>query len=216
MTILKIKDLEHFSYGVIRGMIPAYKTRENQPNSKGLGMEFENPEAQAFLYELYTMTEGDMDRQVSMYDIGDRLGLDKNQAGNLGETLYIQGYAALKTLSGGMGITREGIQALGKTATSNGNSIHVLGDHRVLTNEDREAVEALLDDIKTGVPDMKKGYEGLSELVIDIKTLEVQLLSEKPKTEIVRQVLHAMADVLAGGAADDILDKIRTMTGLGA
>ena len=72
----------------------------------------DNPEEQAFLYELYTMTRGDTSTQVSMYDIGKTLGLEKTAAGSMAESLFIQGFAELKTLSGGISITVEGLGAL--------------------------------------------------------------------------------------------------------
>lgn len=37
----------------------------------------QNPEEQAYLYELFTMTRGDTTAQVSMYETGAALGLEK-------------------------------------------------------------------------------------------------------------------------------------------
>lgn len=61
-------------------------------------MDLDNPEAKAFLFELYTQTKGDTKKQVSMHDVGAVLGQGKTDAGAMAEDLIIQGYAELKTL----------------------------------------------------------------------------------------------------------------------
>ncbi len=79
----------------------------------------DNPEEQAYLNQLYTMTQGDPGVQVSMYDIGAALGVEKSEAGALAESLIIQDLAELKTLSGGIAITGNGLKALDKTLPVN-------------------------------------------------------------------------------------------------
>lgn len=176
-------------------------------------MELDHPEARTFLEQLYSQTEGDMNHQVSMYDIGATLGLEKSEAGSLAEMLFMQGFAELKTLSGGIGITLQGISALGKKADADNSDGYVLGPHRILTQEDREAVEEMIDAVKNLVPDTNLVYDRMNELIIDIKTIEVQLLSENPKTNIIRELLNSIADNLAEKSAPGISDKIRVMTG---
>ncbi len=56
--------------------------------------------------------EGDTEAIVSMHDVGQALGFEKTDAGKMAEALYSEGYAELKTLSGGIGITSMGLQAL--------------------------------------------------------------------------------------------------------
>ena len=45
------------------------------------------------------MAKGDPLAQVSMYEVGEFLGLEKTEAGALAEALFIEEYAELKTLS---------------------------------------------------------------------------------------------------------------------
>ena len=65
-------------------------------------MTIANTQMKSFLRQLYQMSDGDTDTAVSMYDIGAILGLEKSAAGTIAEDLIIDGYAELKTLSGGI------------------------------------------------------------------------------------------------------------------
>lgn len=153
----------------------------------------ENPEEHAFLNQLYTMSQGDPGSQVSMYDIGAALGLEKSEAGSLAESLFIQDLAELKTLSGGIAITESGLKALGRSlpGTSQEPAL-TLGRDPVLDPEKKEMVAGLLAEIKTVLEKETKTYGWVEEVVMDIKTMEVQLLSPKPKTGIVREIFTSL------------------------
>ena len=89
-----------------------------------------------FLQQLYQMSSGDVTAEVSMYDVGASLGLDKSDAGAVAEDLIIDGYAELKNLTGGISITTEGLRMLevdtaGKTDEQSDGSF-VLGNAEVL------------------------------------------------------------------------------------
>jgi hypothetical protein len=153
----------------------------------------QNPEEQAYLYELFTMTRGDTTAQVSMYETGAALGLEKTAAGSTAESLFIQGLAELKTLSGGIGITAQGLEALGKVpAAPAGGAAKTLGKGLVLDSADRDLVTALLAEIKTEAAAKEKTYPQIEEVVMDIKTMETQMLSPKPKTAIVREIFRSL------------------------
>ena len=62
-----------------------------------------------FLAELYAKTGGDPASQISMYDIGEQMGLDRDASSKTAEALIGSGFAEVKTLSGGIGITEDGV-----------------------------------------------------------------------------------------------------------
>ncbi|MCG8684875.1 MAG: hypothetical protein MI892_08370, partial [Desulfobacterales bacterium] len=68
-------------------------------------MDITDPNLKAYLSQLNEMTGGDPDAQVSMHEVGQVLGIEKDEAGQMAEALFIGGHAELKTLSGGIGIT---------------------------------------------------------------------------------------------------------------
>lgn len=151
-----------------------------------------SPEAKAYLYELYTRTGTDLDVQVSMYDVGQSLGMEKNDAGSMAESLYIQGLAELKTLSGGIGITREGLAVLEIKPAAGPDSSLSLGNGPVLDGSGREALDCIIPEIKKNLAEARIDYPGIEEILLDIKTIEVQMLSPKPKTAIIREVLRSI------------------------
>jgi len=63
---------------------------------------------QQFLIHLFEQTGGDPGTQVSMYDVGEGLGLDRNTASRVAETLIGLQLVEIRTLSGGIGISADG------------------------------------------------------------------------------------------------------------
>ena len=172
----------------------------------------QNPEEQAYLYELFSQTRGDTRAQVSMYEIGTPLGLEKAAAGSLAESLFIQGLAELKTLSGGIGITVQGLDALGKAPVEpSGGAAKTLGKGPVLDSADTDLVTALLAEIKTEAAAGKKSYPQLEEIVMDIKTMEIQMLSPKPKTGIVREIFKSLHQTIEKRELSSLAEKLKTV-----
>ncbi len=173
-------------------------------------MDMDTPEAKAYLHELNTMTGSDPDIQVSMYDVGTALGLDADTAGQLAETLFMGGYAELKTLSGGIGITPMGLDSLGLKVALDHDALS-LGTDPVLTGSGQEAVETILAEIKTHLASAPANYDPLEEAVMDIKTIEVQMLSPRPKTSVVREVLRSIHMSQAGEGNQDLWDRLGSL-----
>jgi hypothetical protein len=169
----------------------------------------DNPEEQAYLNQLYTMTQGDPGVQVSMYDIGAALGVEKSEAGALAESLIIQDLAELKTLSGGIAITGNGLETLGRSLPVNlPDQALTLGRDPVLDPEKKALVAGLVSEIKTVLETEKNAYDWLEEVVMDIKTMEVQLLSPKPKTGIVKEIFTSLHRNLKKTGARDLNQKL--------
>lgn len=176
----------------------------------------EDMHMRSFLQQLYQMVGGDTGTDVSMYEIGENLGLDKNDSGSIAEDLIIDGFAELKTLAGGITITEKGLKELGKdegTGSESGTAsdIHVLGSHAVLEDAGRTAVLKMLAEIRQAAGN-KRGYDELEELVIDIKTIEVQLLSTRSKTSIIRSALDEIGQQLHLLGEQQLAGDIKKMT----
>ena len=175
-------------------------------------MEINSPEAKAFLFELYTQTRGDVDAQVSMVDVGTALGLDKAAAGTLAESLFIQEFAELKTLSGGIGITQKGMDLLQvKIPPKKGNQFEGLGNGPILENQGQAAVEKILHDIKTCLCQAHTSFTQLDEMVMDIKTIEVQMLSPRPKSGIVREGLRSLILCMMETGPQDLTQRLEKL-----
>jgi hypothetical protein len=160
----------------------------------------------AFLEELFRRTNGAPQTTVSMFEVGAVLGLEKGAAGKLAEEVIASGWAEVKTLSGGIGITADGIaaaQAAGGVPAGAATTEGGLDKGPVLGQPGRLLVEKLLTAIKIGLSGSQTDYARLEELVIDIKTIEVQLLSPRPKTALLRAALASLqAGLNAAGASE--------------
>ncbi len=168
-----------------------------------------SPEAKAYLFELYTRTGGDTGAQVSMYDVGESLGMEKSDAASMAESLYIENYAELKTLSGGIGITREGMTVLEIKIPSAPGEALSLGKDPVLGDEGRSSLEKILLEIKKAVTDAGMSFHQIEEILLDIKTIEVQMLSPRPKTGIIREVLRSIHLSLDTSGPKDLTEKLK-------
>jgi len=176
-------------------------------------MEFSTPQSRDYLHELYTLSEGDTTNEVSMYDVGATLGLEKAQAGAIAEELMVEGWVELKTLAGGISITVEGLKALNvKDPSAVGNShIIKLGADIVLNDQARSAVTDLIVEIKNTATGHQADYFQLEEIIIDIKTIEIQMLSPKPKTSIVREALRSLEISLLAIGSEEMSRRIHAM-----
>lgn len=147
-----------------------------------------------FLNALYQQTGDDLDKHAATLDVGAAIGLQKQEASALAEELMLAELVELKTLAGGIGITRSGMEILEKEGYISGSSVTVytLRGNPVLTDDDREITAELLDSLRTRFAEGDIAYENLEEVVFDIKTVEVQLLSPKPKTAVVRAALSCL------------------------
>ena len=167
---------------------------------------------QAFLQELYKRAEGDFEVQISMYDLGADLGLEKDDADELGQGLFIEGLAEMKTLSGGMGITQKGLDALGIDITPKKTTQDLsLGSGTVLDDQGKKAVHELLDKIRSGLDNKTFPFDLMEEIVIDLKTIEVQMLSPNPKTLIIRETFKSINQNLQGHAPQDLKLELQTI-----
>jgi len=166
-----------------------------------------------YLDELYRQTGGDTEQQVSMYDLGVAIGLDKAEAGSIAEQLMVQGQAELRTLAGGISITTEGLAVLGISApptNKSGESLH-LGAGPVADDADRRTVHLLTEEIKETLSGQAVKYDLLEEITLDLKTIEVHLLSPRPKIAVLREIFRSLHDALTTIGAGKIVARLASI-----
>jgi len=169
-------------------------------------MDLNDAEVRDFLIELYNQTEGDQEKQSSMHDVGSALGIDKDQAGAMGQDLVVEGLVDLRTLAGGISITSQGLEILqagGYITVSVKDSFQLSGG-LVINETDRQAIEQVVEKIKHALSQKTAQFEDLEEIVIDLKTIEIQLLSPKAKTSIVRAIFSSLHVSLKRMELDEI------------
>ena len=168
----------------------------------------------SFLTQLYEQTQGDVSTQVSMYDVGESIGLDRSTASKTAEELIGLEMVEIRTLSGGIGITDAGVSEInGLNAGHAGNSADgpTLGSDPVLNDDTKEAVILLTTALKNDTGHLGLAFDQLNEFVSDIKTIETQLTSTRPKTAIVRECFRSLKDLLVNTEAADSTARVKAI-----
>jgi hypothetical protein len=165
-----------------------------------------------YLIALCEATGGETAAQVSMYGIGEALGFDRTAAGRLAETLIGCDLVEVRTLSGGVGLTAEGVaegRKSGAQLPGEADTGPRLGDGPVVDAAARQAVEGVAGELKVGLGGFGLAADGLSELLTDLKTIDVQLTSPRPKTAIVRECLGSVGRLLKAAGQEAAAERIR-------
>jgi len=176
-------------------------------------MDTEEHKDKEYLDQLYRLTGGDTATQVSMYEVGAAIGLDKSQASSLAEKLMVLGQAELRTLAGGISITVDGLAALGIAAAPPqvAESGFQLSKGRVTDEADRRTMQHITEEIKKAIVGLKLEYNLLEEIILDLKTIEVQLLSPKPKIAVLREILRSLHASLESAKALEIAAQLKSI-----
>jgi hypothetical protein len=171
---------------------------------------------QQFLIQLFEQTSGDSSAQVSMYDIGEGLGLDRDTSSRVAEILIGLQLVEIRTLSGGIGISTEGaneVKALTGGALPSDGSPDKLTDQPIMDPNGCRGVEQAAGALKGQAGNLGLDFDGLSELMADLKTIDAQLGSSRPKTAIIRECLRSIKEVMEGAGNSDSLAKVRGLLG---
>jgi hypothetical protein len=167
-----------------------------------------------FLLQIYNSTKGDTSVQVSMYDIGAALDLDRDAASKLAEELIGWELVEIRTLSGGIGICAGAVSEIEEAGIAESHAqetIGSLGNEPAIDGDTRRAVERISADIKEQAGSFGLKFDLLSELMADLKTIDVQLDSPRPKTAIIRECLKSLKDLLETAGADKCLVGVKAL-----
>ncbi len=168
------------------------------------------PDEHRFLRALHGQLGGDTGGSASMFDVGDALGMDRATASRTAENLMGWDLVEVRTLSGAIGITPGGTELIDG---SGDDTPAGLGETPVIGDEARQRVDAVTATLKSRVGDMGLGFDALSEVTADLKTIDAQLASPKPKTAILRACLESIADGMDGTGAPDLIEQVRGLAG---
>ena len=170
--------------------------------------------SQQFLVTLFEQTKGDVAIQVSMYDIGELLGMERETATTVAQELMGRQLAEIRTLSGGIGISADGsarIQALMGPIASDNSGPANLGDAPVLASGGQQTAGQVVSELKNQAGSLGLDFDTLGELMADLKTMEAQLDSSRPKTAIIRECLSSVLGVVEKTQSRPIIDRLRKL-----
>jgi hypothetical protein len=164
-----------------------------------------------FFRTLFIKTGGDINKQVSMHEIGNASDLDKSASKNIAEELMSLGLIDIRTLSGGIGLSEEGVlEAQSRFSDIPGISpVGIsLGNDPVVSEKTGAAITDILTGLKPRIGKLGMAFDDLTELLADIQSLEAQLRSSRPKTAIVRECLRSMLSALSRSSETETLSRI--------
>lgn len=178
-------------------------------------MSYTEESMKEFLEELNRHCRGDLECQVSMYEVGATMGLAKGEAGSLAEELMVAGLVELRTLSGGISITREGLTTLGIAPpdTNDTDTTQRFSEGPIANKTDCQLLDHFLDTVKSSISGVKMEYQYLEGIVIDLKTIEVQMLSPSPKIAVFREVLRSLHSAFQAVDNKVVADKCKALIG---
>jgi hypothetical protein len=166
-----------------------------------------------FFRSLFVKTGGDIKKQVSMHEIGNEAGLDKSASKNIAEELMRLGLIDIRTLSGGIGLSEEGVLEAQRWFSDipgiipSGNK---LGNDPVVSEKTGAAITDILTGLKPRIGKLGMAFDDLTELLADIQSLEAQMRSPRPKTAIVRECFRSMLSALARSSETETLSRIKS------
>ena len=171
---------------------------------------------QQYLIQLFEQTNGDPAAQVSMYDVGEGLGMDHDTSARVAEALIGLQLAEIRTLSGGIGISAEGaaeVKGLMGGGAAAGETAARMSDQPIMDTQSCQAVERVADGLKSQTGNLGLDFDGLSELMADLKTIDAQLGSSRPKTAIIRECLQSIKALLEAQTETESLLKVKGLLG---
>jgi hypothetical protein len=172
--------------------------------------------SQQFLIQLFEQTRGDPSAQASMYEVGESLGMDRDTSCRVAETLMGLQLVEIRTLSGGIAICPDGAEQvkglMGGTALT-GTPPDKLSDQPIMDQIDCQTVQQVAEEIKSQTGRLGLDFDRLSALMADLKTIDAQLGSTRPKTAIIRECLYSLEEILEDSAESEAPFKIRRLLG---
>jgi hypothetical protein len=165
-----------------------------------------------FFRLLFIKTGGNLQKQVSMHEIGNEVGMDKSASKTVAEELMRIGLIDIRTLSGGIGLTEEGLfEAQNRFPDIAGISTLIkLGNHPVVGEKTGTAITEILNHLKPQIGKLGLAYNELTELIADIQTLDAQMRSPRPKSSIVRECFRSIQPLLSPTDESEIQTRIKS------
>ncbi|MFH1983157.1 MAG: hypothetical protein ABIL58_15040 [Pseudomonadota bacterium] len=170
----------------------------------------------SFLAAVYAQTDAVGAAQASMYAVGESLGMARPDAQRAAEDLIGMGLVEVRTLSGGIGLSGEGLAACLQMAGPGTGAAHAgagLGSGPIVSDTDRTAIERILGQLKYLAGDKSWVFDALTDLMADLKTIDAQLMSSRPKTAIIRECLRSVQGLLDSAGHKDVAGDVGRLLG---
>lgn len=206
---------------------------ENQ-NVAPISLEEKKAKRLQFLYNLHELTGGSEFKVINMFDIGNSLGLDRRTTADIAQYLRQEGLLEFSTVGGGIQITHFGIREV-EEAMSNPQqptqyfppAINVISvgqmtnsqivqaspgatQELIISPDQREELLKEIESLKKVIEQYSIEQEQILEINAEIKTIEEQLKSPRPKRKIIYECGKSIRNVLEGALGSAMATKLLT------
>ena len=83
----------------------------------------------------------------------------------------------------------------------------------MLDPKGQAAVDRLASRLKSEAEHLGLGFERLSEMIADLKTIDAQISSPRPKTGVIKEALRSILQVISTADAGSVEAEVRRMLG---
>jgi hypothetical protein len=166
-----------------------------------------------FLTALHSATDGDTGAQISMYTVGETVGIDREASSETAEDLMGLGLVEIRTLAGAIGLSQAGADLMAGPPAAGGDPARRLGTASPMSADQCALVETLLAALKHDIGSRGLSYETIAEIVADCRTIEAQMTSPKPKTAVVRECLGGLMAIAAAHGQTEWQNRLQELLG---
>lgn len=164
----------------------------------------------AYLLALYESTDGNPTKTSRVELIGERIGIARNDAVTVAKWLVDRRFAAFPAFGGPIALTPSGADEAERLLR--GGAVPAL-PVLVLSVEERRAVEVFLRQYRLaeGAGEFALAGDAQLEADAEIRTIDAQLRSPKPKRRVIRASLvelHALLQGAAGSGLWSVLEHL--------
>jgi len=172
-----------------------------------------------FTNQVYDATGANEHVHVKMDEIGKALGFDGQTTERIMQYLHGEGVLEYKTLDGGIGITHAGIAEVESAIEQPDRStehfppvnyiyVHQMTNSNIqqgtvqstqsqtISQQELKSVSEFLELFRQKLPNLPLTADDRAEAEAELKTMEAQVGSKKPKLAILRVSVAAMKDIL--------------------
>jgi hypothetical protein len=185
-----------------------------------------------YLHRLCERTDGRELALEDKYEIGDEIGLSREETENVVSYLIGEGLASHRDIGQAIGITHAGLVEVERALSEPDvptehfppmiNMLQVqsmIGSQiqqgtksstqsQTISQNDLEAIRSLLLNLKSNLAELPLKDEEREEAYAEVQTLEAQLQSNKPKTLIIRESLRTLRSLLEGVASSTLASQL--------
>lgn len=190
-----------------------------------------------FLKYLYDITGGNEHRYVSMWDIGQTLGFDREDTSRIVQYLSGEYLLEHKYLGGGIGITHHGVVEVENALSSPDTPTHYFPPVNVINvgtmigstiqqgspeatqfasfENQLGSIRDFVQNVRSNLNELELPDAAHQDLIAELDTLDAQMQTSRPKQSILSECLLSVRTILEGAGGAVVAGLLQHLAGIG-